>query len=335
MLGGVSIKDIAREAGVSHSTVSRALRNSPLVNCETAERIQKLARHMGYSPDTIARSLVTGKTNTIGVVVTSIVDPFVAGIVQAIESQASQQGYTVILASSAAQPVREMEAVRMLREKRIDGIIVTSSRVGSLYANVLDQLGIPIVLINTHAEGGTQYTYSVTIDNEHGGYTATQHLIAQGHERIAYISGSGRHSDDVGRMAGYRRALAEANFDFDNGLILSGDGMADGGIRAVDQLLALPNRPTAVFCYNDITAIGFMSRARELGLSVPSDIAIVGFDDISFSSLIWPTLTTIAQPIERMGSCAVDMMMQLLKQRGDGGVHNQVLQGHLVNRAST
>ena len=197
----VSIKDIARTAGVSHSTVSRALSDSPLVSAQTKSRIQNLARDMGYSPDAQARSLVLGRTLTVGVVVTTITDPFIAEIVQGIEVTALDHGYSVILASSNAEPEREIAAVEMLRSKRVDAVIVTSSRVGALYQEHLNRLGVPVVLVNSHSKQAGRYTFSISVDNRHGGCLATRHLYQLGHRRIAYITGPADHSDDVERLA--------------------------------------------------------------------------------------------------------------------------------------
>jgi len=200
----VSIKNIAKAAGVSHSTVSRALTDSPLVKAETKARIQRLAQEMGYTPDAIARSLVTQQTRTVGVVVTTITDPFIAEVVQGIEDTAHENDYAVILSSSAAEPDREIAAVEMLRAKRVDSVIVTSSRVGALYLEHLERIGVPVVLVNNHNEQSGRYTFSVSVDNQHGGYLATHHLIERGHRRIGYVTGPADHSDDAERLAGYR-----------------------------------------------------------------------------------------------------------------------------------
>jgi DNA-binding LacI/PurR family transcriptional regulator len=333
----VSIKDIAKAAEVSHSTVSRALSDSPLVSAETKCRIQQLAREMGYSPDAQARSLVMGRTRTIGVVVTTITDPFIAEIVQAIESTSREHDYSVILASFSSESEREIEVVEMLQSKRVDGVIVTSSRVGALYLDHLERLGVPVVLINSRSEEKGTYTYSVMVDNRHGGWLATSHLIQLGHRRVAYIGGPPHHSDDVERLAGYRESLAGARIPFDPGLVFQGTGRLDGGEHALPGLIAFDERPTAVFCYNDMTAIGLLRAARETGVSVPLDLAVVGFDDISLSSYVQPPLTTVAQPTASMGRQALEMVLALIANGGAGAslVSNIVVQGQLVVRESS
>jgi LacI family repressor for deo operon, udp, cdd, tsx, nupC, and nupG len=332
----VSIKDIAEAAGVSHSTVSRALSDSPLVKAETKARIQQLAREMGYSPDAIARSLVTQKTHTVGVVVTTITDPFVAEVVQGIEDTAQAEDYSVILASSASEPERELAAVEMLRAKRVDCVIVTSSRVGALYLEHLERIGVPVVLINNHNRQSGRYTFSVSVDNQHGGHLATAHLVQRGHRRIGYVSGPADHSDDAERLAGYCQALDEAGIPFDPALAMPGNGRLDGGGRALHVLAALADPPTAVFCYNDMTAIGLISAARQARLSVPEDLAVVGFDDIPLAAHVHPALTTVAQPQRDMGRQAMGMALALMTADDAAtSLSDVVIRGRLVVRESS
>lgn len=333
----VSIKDIAKAAGVSHPTVSRALSDSPLISEETKARVRRLAQEMGYSPNALARGLVTRQTWSVGVVVTTIADPFVAEIVQGIEATAHDANYAVILCNSGAVPEREIAAVEMLRTKRVDGVIVTSSRVGALYLDHLERIGVPIVLINNHNEQSGRYTFTVSVDNRHGGWLATRHLLELGHRRIGYVNGPANHSSDLDRLAGYRQALAESGIEPDPEWIVPGNGRPDGGERAFGMLQAMSRRPSAVFCYNDMTAIGLVHAARRAGLSVPRDLAVVGFDDILFASYFYPPLTTIAQPRVEMGQQAMRMMLSLITDRQDGSedLTNLVVQGKLIVRAST
>jgi DNA-binding LacI/PurR family transcriptional regulator len=332
----VSIKDIAEAAGVSHSTVSRALGDSPLVKAETKTRIQRLAQEMGYTPDAIARSLVTQKTLTVGVVVTTITDPFVAEVVQGIEDAAHENGYSVILASSNAEPDRELAAVEMLRSKRVDCLIVTSSRVGALYLDHLERIGVPVVLVNNHNQQSGRYTFSISVDNQHGGRVATRHLIERGHRRIGYVTGPADHSDDADRMAGYRQALEEAGLPFRADWILSGNGRLDGGEQALDALVRLDPPPTAVFCYNDMTAIGLMCAARRAGFALPQDLALVGFDDIPLASRVFPPLTTLAQPQRDMGHQAMHMALELIHGPEESESFDDVLiKGKLIVRETT
>jgi DNA-binding LacI/PurR family transcriptional regulator len=327
----VSIKDIARVAKVSHPTVSRALRHSPLVNQETAERIRQIASGMGYRPSAVARSLATKKTKTIGVVVTTIADPFIGEVVSGIEETANEHGYSVILANSNADPDREVKVVHSFHERRVDGILVTASRVGALYAPLLSQLKVPTMLINNQHPG--EFAHSVMIDNVTASCEATQHLIQLGHRRIAYLGDQFGFQSDTERFAGYRQALALADLPFSPELIAHGDGKAEGSMQAMEKLLALAEPPTAVFCYNDMSALGAMRVIYDHGLGVPSDISIVGFDDLSIAAYTRPLLTTMRQPKQQMGRLAMETLLKLLS-----GAQTQTsikLKGELIVREST
>jgi DNA-binding LacI/PurR family transcriptional regulator len=333
----VSIKDIAKAAGVSHSTVSRALGDSPLVSVGTKERIQSLAREMGYSPDAQARSLVEGRTRTIGVVVTTMTDPFIGGVVQSIETTAQDHGYSVLLASSNDSSEREIAAAETLQSKRVDGVIVSSSRVGVLHQGRLERLGVPVVLINSLVQHRGRYTFSIGVDNRHGGFLATEHLLRLGHRRIAYVAAPDDRSDSMERLTGYHEALARAGTDPDPALLVRGTGRAGGGERALPLLQALPDPPTAVFCYNDMTAIGLIHAAHAAGLSLPQDLAVVGFDDIVFAPYVHPPLTTVAQPVEELGRGAMEMVLSLLPDGSSDPTTSidRTLPGALVVRASS
>jgi DNA-binding LacI/PurR family transcriptional regulator len=326
-----SIKDIARAAHVSHSTVSRALRNSPLVSRETTERIQKLAEVCGYRVSAVARSLATSKTRTIGVVVTSVRDPFVAEVVTGIENMALHHGYSVFLASCNADAEREAKVVQTFEERRVDGIIVMDSRVGSLYAEHLVKMNIPIVLINKFRVG--EFMYSVAIDNVTASRDATAHLIQLGHTRIAYLGDRDGFQYDTDRFGGYRQALEHADIPFQPHLVAHGDGKPEGGELATEQLLALPEMPTAIFCFNDMSALGALRTLRSYRLRVPEDVSLVGFDDLFFAPYLSPALTTVRQPKEHMGKLATEIVLKLLS--GTSCEYNVKVQGELVVREST
>jgi len=330
-MGLTSIKDIARAAKVSHSTVSRALHNSPLVSHETAQRIREIAREKGYRPSAVARSLVTRRTKTIGVVVTRIADPFIAEVVNGIEEVANDHGYSVFLANSNANPDREVKVVHSFHERRVDGILVTASRVGALYMPLLTEMRVPTVLINNQHPG--EFVHSVMIDNVTASSQATEHLIQLGHKRIAYIGDQYGFQSDTERFAGYRRALEIADVPFLPGLIAHGDGNAEGGMHAMQKLLETVDPPTAVFCYNDMSALGALRSIRAKGMRVPEDISVVGFDDLFIASYTNPALTTISQPMKQMGSTAMEILLKLFN--GANSQNNIKVQGHLIVREST
>jgi DNA-binding LacI/PurR family transcriptional regulator len=326
-----SIKDVARLAGVAHSTVSRALRNSPLVNRETTETIQRIASEMGYRTSAAARSLVTRRSDTIGVVVTNIADPFIAGVVSGIEETADLHELSVFLANSNAEPEREVRVARKFEERRVDGIIVTASRVGAQYVPLLTHMQVPIVLLNN--QHPSQFAHSVMIANVQASLDVTSHLIQLGHRRIAYLGDRQGYQSDAERYAGYRQALEERGLPLDPQLTVHGDGKPEGAEAAVGELLSLPEPPTAIFCYNDMSALGAMRRIREHGLRIPDDISIVGFDDLYISQYLDPPLTTVRQPMRQMGRMAMETLLQIFA--GADSEHDIRLPGELVVRRST
>lgn len=328
----ISIKDIARRANVSHSTVSRALSNNPRVKSETMEKIRQIAEESGYRGSAIARSLATRRTKTVGVVVTTIADPFAAGVVSGIEEVAGNHGYSVFLANSNADPDREIRVVHTFEDRRVDGIIVTASRVGALHVPMLSRMLVPIVLLNN--QHPSQFVHSIMIENAMPSLEATRYLIGLGHRRIAYIGDRNGSTSDTERFGGYRLALDGAELPFMPELVVYGDGSPEGGMEATAQLLALaPDRPTAIFCYDDMTALGAVRQARALGLGVPEDLSVIGFDDLSIVQYTDPPLTTIRQPMSDMGRLAMETVLDIIG--GSSSNHNIKMPGELIIRGST
>jgi len=326
-----SIKDIARLAHVSHPTVSRALQNSPLVNPKTAEKIRRIAEQAGYRPSAVARGLVTRRTRTIGLVVTTIADPFTSEVFSGIEQEAHQRGYCVFLAESNADPQREKEVVSTFAERRVDGIIVISSRVGALYLPLLTEMMVPIVLLNDQHPGA--FVHSVVIRNREGSRAAASHLIGLGHRRITYIGDQTGYQSDAERCGGYREALEVSGIVFTPEIVVAGDGKPEGGQSAMSQLLELVDPPTAVFCYNDMSALGAIQAIRQRGLRVPEDVSVVGFDDLFFASYTQPPLTTVRQPMRRMGQLAMESLFKLMS--GDESEICIKVDAELIVREST
>lgn len=306
----VSIKDIARRAGVSHSTVSRALADSPLVNAETKQRIRRLALEMGYAPSAVARAMSTRRTGTVGVVVTSIADPFVAEVVRGVEETALDHGYNILLCNSNDDPDREIATVRALREKWVDAVIVTASRVGSFYAQ-LTEIHVPVVLINNQQPG--EYSFSVRTDDLKGGRLVGEYLLSLGHRQIAYISGREAATSSQLRLEGLRQALDAAGIALPSGWIAAGDGRPMGGEHAVERLLSRRPYPTAIFCYNDQTAMGALHALKAHGVAVPQEVSVVGYDDIAAAPYLDPPLTTVAQAKYELGRHAFEMVWALLQ----------------------
>jgi DNA-binding LacI/PurR family transcriptional regulator len=327
----LSIKDIARIARVSHPTVSRALQNSPLVNAKTAERIRRIADEAGYRASAVARGLVTRRTRTIGLVVTTVADPFASEVVCGIEQTANDHGYSVFLADSNADPERERKVVQAFAERRVDGILVTSSRVGALYLPMLEEMQVPIVLVNDQYPGA--FVHSVMIANFAGMRAVAEHLIGLGHRRIAYLGDQFGYQSDAERLAGYRAALDAAGIPTSDAWIANGDGKPEAAMTAMEKLLALAEPPTAVCCYNDMSALGAMRQIRARGLRVPEDISVAGFDDLFFASYVQPALTTVRQPMRRMGQMAMESLLRLMA--GEESVSQIRVEAELIVRAST
>ena len=327
----VSIKDIAKSANVSYSTVSRALANSPRVKPETRDRIQQLALEMGYSPSAIARSLVTNRTQTIGIIATTITDLFQAEIIQAIEHTALDHDHSVILTQSGPESERELAELEALRERRVDGIILISIRTAGEYASVLQGSGIPLVFINDPCN--VDYGHSLRVDSFTGACEAVRHLLDLGHRRVAYIAGPNDNWDNDQRLAGYRHALLANDLPVEPTLIVGDGRRPEDGTRSMQQLLRLPSPPTAVFCYDDTVALGAIRAVHGADLRVPQDMSVVGFDDVHLASYFEPPLTTIAQPKRDMGRKAVEMVLAVL--RNDEKVEDCVLPVGLVVREST
>jgi DNA-binding LacI/PurR family transcriptional regulator len=326
-----SIKDIARLARVSHPTVSRALQNSPLVNPRTAEKIRKIALESGYRASAVARGLVTRRTRTIGLVVTTVADPFTSEVVSGIEQTANDHGYSVFLADSNADPERERKVVQAFAERRVDGIIVTSSRVGALYLPLLSEMMVPIVLVNDQHPGA--FVHSVMICNLEGSRAVANHLVELGHRRIAYLGDKFGYQSDAERYAGYREALHAAGIPHDPELVVHGDGKPEAAMRAMDTLLALTHPPTAVCCYNDMSALGAMRSIHMHGLRVPDDISVAGFDDLFIASYTQPPLTTVRQPMRRMGQMAMESLFKLMS--GEEQEVKIKVEAELIVREST
>jgi DNA-binding LacI/PurR family transcriptional regulator len=274
---------------------------------------------------------VTRRTRTIGLVVTSPDDPFSSAVACGVAEIANDHSYAVLLANSHADPERGRCMVEELAERRVDGIIVTSSRVGALDLPLLKKLEVPIVLVNDQYPG--EFVHSVTIANQEGTRTATEHLIALGHRRIAYLGDRNGYQSDAVRLAGYKAALVRAGIGFAPELVVVGDGRPEQAIEAMHELLRLNTPPTAVCCYDDMTALGAMRAIRARRLRLPEDISVTGFDDLFFAAYLAPALTTVRQPMRQMGQMAMENLFKLMS--GQESVAQVKLEAELIVRGST
>lgn len=333
----ISIQDIAQAAGVSHATVSRALRDSSLISAEVRENIQRLAVEMGYTPNAVAQSLKGQHTNTIGLIVTSIADPFYGRLVRGVDEVARQADMDLFLGVSYNSASEELAVIESFHRRRVEGIITASSRLTEKQLQRLARMGTPIVFINRQAEGGHPRFRSVQVDSYSGARRAVQHLLDLGHTAIAYLGATNRPASNRQRMAGYSDALAAAGIEVQEGWIQQApperrsysDDVADGETL---MFQALHSGVTATFCYNDMHAIGALLTCRRLGIAVPDQLSIVGFDDVEVAQYVTPTLTTMHQPKLRLGQVSAEMLLKLMQ---DEPVEDVMLPVELVARCSS
>lgn len=329
----VSIVDIAAAAGVSPSTVSRALQDHPRISQARRAQIKALAEQMGYRPNQVARSLVTGRSRTLGVVITEVTDPFVAEVMRGAELASREAGYTLLFASSDRDPTRETEAIRLLLMREVEGVIVISGRAVARYPELRSptQLGAgwPLILVNNQQAG--EGIYSVQMDNRAGAIAAVSYLKSLGHRRIAFVAGPERGRSSRERLEGYRQGMAVNGLGPGAEVVVAGSGLLEDGPRALDILMDMAERPTAVLCYNDLAALGLLAAAAQAGVRVPAQLSVVGYDNIHLSAFSVPPLTTVDQPKEQMGRMAVAMCLAALAGRP---LPNAVLEGRLIIRES-
>lgn len=324
----VSIKDIAKKAGVSPSTVSRALHNHPRISTETTQYIQMLAKEMGYVPSVIARSLVSNRSTTIGVAVNDFLNPFYVDLISNIEEAVTEENYHVFVSSFHQNRERELSLTNAFYERRLAGSIVVGSLISQDYLNWPNRDSMPVVLISCPS-----YPFSVSVDHFLGVQLAVNYLIELGHRWIAYITQGHPTATQHQRLNGYRTTLAEHNIPVNESLIVDGNGDITGGIEAVPQLLALPQPPTAILCYNDMTAIGVINRLQHEGYHVPQDFSVVGFDDLGIAASYSPSLTTVCQPTLQIGQSAIDILNQLVE--GNAEISPKIFEPELIVRQST
>lgn len=313
----VTAEKVAELLGISAMTVSRAMNNRSNVAKETRERILETAKRLGYSPNHIAKSLVLRKTHTIGVVVPEITHSFFPEAIRGIEEVTYNVGYHLILSHSAEDAARERDAIRTLESKRVDGILISTAQSVTDYEGYrrLIQLGLPLVFFDRCVQGiGAS---CVSIDDEESARHITRHLIDHGYHRIAHLSGPPRVSIGMARLNGFRAALAEMNIPCPDELVVESGFHEAGGYSAMKIILSLPETkwPEAVVAVNDPAAFGAMKAIQEQGLSIPEDIAIVGFSDDIRAGLMPTPLTTVRQPAYEVGKRAAQKLLDLIEGR--------------------
>ncbi len=329
-----TIKDIARKANVSHTTVSRALNDKSRIKSETKEKIILIAKELNYRPDFIARSLVMRRTKTLGLVITTIANPFYTELSQGIESTAISLGYNIILCSTNYDLSAEKKYVDMLQSKGVDGIIFTSAHMGDPNIIRLAEEGFPIILVNRrtyHPAVRSKVDY-VGVDNIRGGFLAVEHLVRLGHERIGVIGGSSESSVGFERLEGGKKALAAYGLKVMGDFFLEGDFLRGSGYQGGKRFLAMDMPPTAIFATNDYMALGTYQAILEEGIKIPEEVALIGFNDIEFTSMKGIELTTIGQKKYEMGALAVRKLVERVEDRKGGPPEEIILEPELIIR---
>jgi DNA-binding LacI/PurR family transcriptional regulator len=332
-----TIKDIAKRAGVSHSTVSRALRGSPLISDETTERIRLIAQEMGYHPSAAARSLKTNQTGALGVIVRNIDDPFFSEILQGIEDIAQSEGYSLFISSSQNKTDRERLIVKAMREHRVDGVIICSTAFSASQSRELVEHSVPIVVVNN--QSAEDYRYAIHHDDVDGSRQITRHLIELGHRRIAYLGNSISGRTTLDRLSGFQQEMHSAGLPIPSGYIHQvPGGEPEHGLAGVEHFLNLAGKPSALVCFNDMMAIGVLQGFQQAGVSIPRECSVTGFDNIVLSAYTLPPLTTFDQPKHFIGAEAARLLLNMLgpdSKKDTTILKSQTLKGRLLVRAST
>jgi LacI family transcriptional regulator len=309
----VTLVEIAQAAGVSVSTVSRALSNGkyPLKQ-ETRQNILKLAEEMGYKPNLVARSLQSSRSHLVGVIVDRMQSPFAAATVEGIQDGLRNAGYSISIAYSNRDQAIATQAIHTFYSHQVDGIIILNSWLHTFNDPILSMQDRPFVFINRLF--GNSSRNCVGPGDRQGARLATQHLVDLGHRRIGYINGMEDWIEAQNRLAGYCDVLTECGLPVDEALIRHGNWSIESGYEAAQELLALEERPTAIFAANDIMALGAMYALQKAGLEVPGDVAIVGYDDRDFAAWIRPALTTVRMPSYEMGQAAARLLLEQINK---------------------
>jgi LacI family transcriptional regulator len=329
------MSDVAYQAGVSLMTVSRVINNKGDVSSETRQRVQDVIKELGYSPSGIARSLAGGQTYTIGLVVPDIANPYFSGVAHGVAQVAYDEGFSVLLCDSEEQPTRELALLEVLEEKRVDGVVVAAPRSPNKKLLPLLKRHPNAVIVNrlfNGDEASAALGYVIN-DDRAGGYMITQHLLNHNHRSIGFLAGPEASFGSYRRHIGYRTALKDHGVEYDPELIRHCPPTVEGGRQVAIQLIQEHPEISALFCYNDLVAIGVLQCCYHLGRKVPDDLAIIGYDDIPMASWVTPALTTCHVAFEEMGKLAIQLLIDHISGCTES-CENIVMQPDLIVRAS-
>lgn len=325
-----TMKDIARLAKVSTSTVSHVINGSRFVSDEIREKVMRVVAELNYTPSAVARSLKVKETNTIGLLVTATNNPFFAEVMAGVEQYCQQNHYNLIIATTGGDAKRLQQNVQTLLHKQVDGLLLMC---GDSRFNADEQLAISVPLVVMDWWFTELNADKILENSELGGYLATKALIDAGHRHIGIITGNLKKSVAVNRLKGYEKALLEADIPPNPNWIIESHFDFEGGIAGMRQLLSIPSRPTAVFCCSDTIAVGAYQVLQEQGLRVPDEMSVIGYDDIELARYLSPALSTISQPKAELGKLAVETLLQRIKNP-DETYRTLVLEPKLVHRGS-
>lgn len=322
----VTIKDIARELGVSPSTVSRALKDHPDISSDTKKAVNSLAEKLNYQPNIVALNLRQSKTNTIGVIIPEIVHFFFSTIISGIEDVAYDHGYNIIISQSNESYTREVSDLKALFNSRVDGLLISVSRETTNFDHFVSvfERGVPMVFFDRVIE--QLDTSKIIVDDVEGAYKATRHLIEQGCTRIAHLAGPDSLKISKNRIDGYVKALEENNITVDNKFIINcNEGTTEESKQITLKLLKSKNPPDAIFCSNDLSAIGVLQAAKEMKIAVPEELATIGFSNWQITTMTDPPLSTVDQPGYEMGRQAAELLLKEIQSKEDEFIEPQVI----------
>lgn len=327
--GRPTLRDVAREARVSIKTVSRVVNGEPGVSPATASRVAEVVGKLGYRPNELARSLQGRRSRTIGLVIADVSNPFYAACVKAVEETARRHDYMVILCASDEDAETERAYIRLLVQRRVDGLLLVPAADGQEYLKQERAAGLPIVALDRPAEGVS--TDTVVVQNRTGTRDAIKHLIGHGHRRIALVGDDERLYTTRMRLEGYREALLEAGLEE---ISRVGARDAASAAEASRELLRLPEPPTAIFAMNNLITVGVLQALDQAGASVPQDMAFIGFDDFELAAVLRPRLTLVRQPAAELGRQAAELVLGRLEAKRRTKPRRVVLQTQLIVRES-
>lgn len=332
----VTIKEIARQLNISKSTVSRALRDSSEIGAETKRKVVELAEALNYSPNPIALSLLKNRTQTIGVIVPDIANRFYSSVIGGVEDIAYSRGYHTMIYQSHEELERERAITKHIAQRRVDGLVVaiSSQSIDTSHFSDLQEQEIPVVYFDRVSE--SMNSHKVRVDDFKGAFEATEHLIKQGCRKIAHIAGPQQVSISTNRLEGYLAALQKYNIEHKEEWVLHTKITQSGGTQRTYQLMALKDRPDAIFGASERITMGIHFALRQLGYRMPDDVAVVGFCDLAMATLMDPPVTSVTQPSFEMGQQATSLLLDLIESKNTpASFETRVLQSNLIIKQSS